>query len=90
MIYFNFDIRNPWSDRWNTIWFKSGLLGKHKSWEFNGYRTHHIIDVNFNLTFNCDHAGLYTMFGLFGYALEFSVYDTRHWNHQENRWEIYD
>jgi hypothetical protein len=30
------------------------------------------------------------MFGLFGYALEFSVYDTRHWNHQENRWEIYD
>jgi hypothetical protein len=86
MINFNFSIDNPWSDRWNTIWYASGLLFGHKAWEFNGYRTNQIVDAELRLTFKCDHAGLHTMFGLFGYSVEFSIYDTRHWDRENNKW----
>jgi hypothetical protein len=78
MINFNFSITNPFSNRWQTIFFKNGLLPNHKAWEFNGYRTHHLIDINFSLSFHGDHPGLFIMLGLLGYSLEFSVYDTRH------------
>jgi hypothetical protein len=78
MINFNLSISNPWSDRWNTLFFKNGLLANHKAWEFNGYRTHHLVDVNFQLTFTGDHPGVFIMLGLLGYSLELSVYDTRH------------
>jgi hypothetical protein len=86
MINFNFSIDNPWSDRWNIIWFKSGLLPMHKAWEFNGYRTNQLVDAELHLTFKGDHAGLHTMFGLFGYSVEFSIYDTRHWDRENNTW----
>jgi hypothetical protein len=78
MINFNLSIINPWSDRWNTLFFKNGLLANHKAWEFNGYRTHHLVDVNFQLSFTGDHPGVFIMLGLVGYSLELSVYDTRH------------
>jgi hypothetical protein len=78
MINFNLSIINPWSDRWNTLFFKNGLLANHKAWEFNGYRTHHLVDVNFQLSFTGDHPGVFVMLGLVGYSLELSVYDTRH------------
>jgi hypothetical protein len=78
MIHFNFGIENPFSDRWNTLFFKNGLLPNHKAWEFNGYCTRYIIDMDFRLTVKGDHPGLFIMLGLLGYALEFSVYDTRH------------
>jgi hypothetical protein len=80
MFNFNVSIANPWSNRWEAIWFKNGLLSKYKAWEFNGYRTHHVIDVNVEITTRRDHAGLHLTFGLIGYTVEFSIYDTRHWN----------
>jgi hypothetical protein len=90
MINIHFIIDNPWSERWNTIWYKNGLLAKHKAWEFNGYRTHHLIDLECRLTFKGDHAGLNVLFGLFGYSVEFSVYDTRHWDYEKDCWKQYD
>jgi hypothetical protein len=90
MINFNFTINNPWSNRWSIIWFKNGLLPKHKAWEFNVYRTHYLVDVETHLTFKGDHAGFLLTIGLFGYAVEFRIYDTRHWNYEKDGWEIYD
>jgi hypothetical protein len=90
MISFNFNLRNPWSDRWNTIWYKGGLLLEHKAWEFNGYRTHHIIDIDGSLSFTGDHAGFHLMIGLFGYSVELHIYDTRHWNYEKKAWETYE
>jgi hypothetical protein len=78
MINFNLDISNPWSQRWGTMFCKSGLLGNHKAWEFNGYLTHHVIDIKFSLSFTGDHPGMFVMLGLLGYSLELSIYDTRH------------
>jgi hypothetical protein len=78
MINFNLSIANPWSNRWNTIFFKNGLLPKHKAWEFNGYRTHQVVDIDFRLSFTGDHPGVFVTLGLLGYSLELSIYDTRH------------
>ena len=78
MINLNFSISNPWSNRWHTLFFKNGLLPNHKAWEFNGYATHHFIDIDFRLSFTGDHPGVFVMLGLLGYSLEVSIYDTRH------------
>ena len=78
MINFNLDISNPWSQRWRTIFFKNGLLPNHKAWEFNGYLTHQVVDIDFRLSFTGDHPGMFVMLGLLGYSLELSIYDTRH------------
>jgi hypothetical protein len=78
MINFNFSISNPWSNRWRTLFCKAGLVAQHKAWEFNGYATHDLVDTRFSLTFTGDHPGLFLMFGLAGYSLEFCLYDTRH------------
>jgi hypothetical protein len=85
MINLDFSISNPFSNRWDTLFFRNGALPKHKAWEFNGYRTHHIVSGEFRLTFKGDHAGLHLSFGLIGFDLEFAVYDTRHWNYEKNR-----
>jgi hypothetical protein len=78
MVNFNFSITNPWIQRWRFMFSKSGLLGAHKAWEFNGYRTHHLIDIDFRLAFTGDHPGVFVMLGLVGYSLELNLYDTRH------------
>lgn len=88
MIYFNFNIDNPWSTRWKTIWCKSGVLPNSRAWEFNGYRTHHIIDIDFRFTQRCDHAGIQFILGLFGYSVEFHIYKTLHWDYKNNCWEL--
>lgn len=85
MINIDFSFSNPCSNRWDSLFFKNGTLPNHKAWEFNGYRTKTIISGEFRLTFKGDHAGVHLGFGLFGFNLEFCLYDTRHWNYEKNR-----
>ena len=90
IIRFNATVSWPWSDRWNTLFFKNGLLRNHKAWELNGYRTNQVINFEFHWNRNADHAGIGFELGLLGYGLEFQIYDTRHWDYENNRWTIYD
>ena len=90
MINFSFSIDIPFSNRWKTLWNKQGRVGDHKSWEFNGYQTALLIELDFGLSFRGDHAGLRTTLGLLGYSVEFHFYDTRHWNFETNTWVKYD
>jgi hypothetical protein len=91
MINLNFSIANPWrTDKiWNILWSKYGSITRNKAWEFNGYRTGCIINVEFRWTLQGDHAGAYLMMGLLGYEVELAFYDTRHWNYDTNTWECY-
>lgn len=87
MIYFNFTLKNPLSNRWK-IWFtKNGILSKNKAWEFNGYKTAHIISLDIKWDFKTDHAGLQLMVGILGFDLEFNLYDRRHWDSANSCWE---
>ena len=90
MINFNFNISNPWSRRWDIVLTKSRLFKKHIGAEFNIYRSNTIVNVEFNLSTHTDHAGLRLMLGLFGYEVEFHLYDTRHWDHEKKEWCSYD
>jgi hypothetical protein len=86
MINLDFNIHNPWSDTWIILWNKSGLISKYKAWEFNGYRTTHLINLEFRLRPRGDHAGARIMLGLFGFDVELHFYDTRHWDYDNNTW----
>lgn len=87
MINFNLNLSNPFSNRWDIIWATSKMLSKHKAIEFNGYKTHSILELDFSLTFRQDHSGLRVMLGLIGYNVELHYYDTRHWDYDNNIWE---
>ena len=91
MINLDFSIVNPWrTDKiWNILWSKSGSITRNKSWEFNGYHTGNIINVEFRWTLQGDHAGAYLMLGVFGYQVELHFYDTRHWDYDANTWKCY-
>lgn len=88
MINFTFNISNPWSTRWSMIkaWHGSTPI-KHKYWEIQLNKTNSL--VSFDLQFNIrqDHAGFFINAALIGYEVMFNIYDHRHWDHKNNRWE---
>lgn len=91
MINLSFNIRNPFSDRWNCIKSWAGTTPfKNKFWEAQVDKTADIIGFEFRLTFRQDHAGLFLSFSLFGHDVIFNFYDNRHWNYEEGRWMIYN
>lgn len=90
MIHFNFKISNPWSNRFDNLASHHSKIGKHKAWEVNAYKTDSVIAVFFSLSFKKDHAGIQLLLGAIGYECELNLYDTRHWDYENNRWRKYD
>lgn len=91
MISFSFNIRNPWSDRWECIKTWAGDTPfKNKFWEAQVDRTSDVIGLEFRYTIRQDHAGLYVSLALFGYDVIFNIYDSRHWNDEAGRYYIYN
>jgi len=86
MINFHFKLDNPYSDRWDYLWSKHKMIFKHQAWELSAYRTNTIVELYFHYRIRCDHAGVKFMFSLFGYSIEFNLYDTRHWDDETNKW----
>jgi hypothetical protein len=90
MIYFNFTLRNPFSDKFKNLFARSGKLSKYKAWEFEVYQCDSIIEAEGKLSFREDHAGIAFSIGLFSYVARVQLYDTRHWNYDRQQWEIYN
>ncbi len=90
MINFSFNLRNPFSNRWEIIKCLSGSFSKNKHWEIQTNKTSDVVSCDFRYTIRQDHAGLFLSFGLIGYEIIFNIYDSRHWNDDENRWYVYD
>lgn len=42
-----------------------------------------------SLTRNCDHAGLDVWVEIMGFRALLNVYDTRHWDDENGKWEVY-
>jgi hypothetical protein len=91
MILLQFNVSNPWrSDKvWDILWSINRSVTKHKAIEFNGYRTGHFINMEFDSRFQGNHAGARIMLGLFGYEVEIHFYDIRHWDYDRHTWESY-
>lgn len=88
-----FELTNPF-DRWDyfrNLGCISGTFFKHKAWELeHSYYSPLLADAEARWTHKSDHAGFELGIGLFGYGIHFRIYDTRHWNHDTNRWEEYN
>ena len=61
----------------------------HKYYCVQMYRDPVLLGFKFRLAPREDHGGVRMEIGLFGFALTMQIYDNRHWNFDEGRWEIY-
>jgi hypothetical protein len=86
MIRLGFTITNPWSDNFDSGRCWSGNISKNKWWELQLCRQPVIAEVQLQYSFRQDHAGLKIDLGLFGHSILFNIYDSRHWNTEQNRW----
>ena len=87
MLKIQFTIHNPLSTRFENIWCKGWGLTKHKAVELQLMKTTDIVKGLVNITHGRDHAGVMIELGLLGYTVCFNIYDTRHWDYTNNRWE---
>lgn len=91
MISFNFNIRNPWSNRFENLWNRVyDTPFKYKFIELEVTRDFTIISFMFNWTVRQSHAGLDLELGVFGYNAHFNFYDIRHWNTEAGRYYQYN
>lgn len=90
MIYFGFNVTNPWCKRWENVWHKAyDTPHKNKFIELEYIRDTSIVSFTFRLTTRSDHAGLMIDLGLLGHCVSFNLHDSRHWNSEEGRWMFY-
>ena len=91
MISFNFNLSNPWSDRWQHVRsFSCETPFKNKFLEMEIYKDSTILSFMFRLATRTSHSGLSLELGILGYSFSLDFYDSRHWNKDEGRYYIYD
>jgi hypothetical protein len=91
MIDIKLEVTNFFSDRFETIGYYSYVFTKkHKALEIQAMKTNEILVGRFSLKFRCDHAGVKLYLGLFGYAVDFHCYDTRHWDYEKKQFRVYN
>lgn len=53
-------------------------------------RTPDVLDFALEITRRQDHAGFRLAFGLLSWNFDFSIYDSRHWDHANKDWYRYE
>jgi hypothetical protein len=90
VISFNFNLSNPWSNRFKNLYstfFATPF--KHKFIELEVLEDTTILSFHFRWATRQSHAGLMIELGILGYSFLFNFYDNRHWNYNEGRWMRY-
>lgn len=94
MIAVTFSLQNPyfksWRDFKNIRNWHGYLPFENKYWEFEVLRSGALIEFDFTVRTRCDHAGTTLGLGLFNYAVNLTVYDNRHWDHETNNWSTHE
>lgn len=81
MIFFGFNIKNSFSNRFKEILCYQGpTLLKNLFWEVQCLKTNGILGIELSYTARQDHAGLCVCLTFIGYELILSLYDIRHWD----------
>jgi len=86
MINLNLTIENPWSDKFDAGYSWSGMITKHKAWEFQAYRSNTILEAGLRFNTRTDHAGITLEFGAFSFSFVAQIYDVRHWDSHWGVW----
>lgn len=93
MINIRLSLQNPFGkENFKNLYSKSFRLMPHKHFEFELIRYGiNIFEFELDLSFRGhDHAGPSLELGIFGYLLYIRIYDKRHWDHINNKWEEYE
>jgi hypothetical protein len=93
MINIQFSITNPWADQnaFDNLFCKSALISKHKAVEFEICKEpDQLLAFSLQITACKDHAGASMDVGIFGFTAKAQLYDTRHWDDENQKWEVYD
>lgn len=87
MMNITLSIIDPSSNRFKSIKAWSGkTFIAHKYWEVQVMQSTDIVALDFRVTTRQDHAGADLWLGLFGYAVNFTFYDNRHWNYETDQY----
>ena len=81
------ELKNPFDtwDYFNNLGCIYGKLFNHKAWELeHSYYSPMLFDCDVRWTRGQDHAGIEIGIGIFGYGISFRMYDTRHWDSEQN------
>lgn len=91
MINLHFNIRNPFSDRFEILksWEGNTVL-ENKFWELQINKTTDVLGFDLRYNIRQDHAGMYISLAFLGYECIFNLYDSRHWDYERNTWHVYD
>jgi hypothetical protein len=92
MINFRLGIRNLWAtDEFDNLYCFTKSLTKNKHFEFEvWHESNELLVVALSTDFGgSDHAGPHITLGLLGYSLNWKIYDSRHWDYDNNTWETY-
>ena len=90
MISLNCNLRNPWSNSFKNLWCHSYATPfKNKFIELEFTKDFTLISFMFNWTIRQSHAGLDLEIGLLGYNVHCQFYDSRHWDTDNNCWEVH-
>lgn len=80
-------------NKWDLITAKHGKTRwPNKAWEFEGHNLGwgDLVVFEFSWSRKCDHAGVSLKLGLLGFVFEGQIYDTRHWDYDNNQYQVYD
>lgn len=96
MIFFNFKIFNPWfkykkNDKESIHYFyKNKQISKNKNLEIqlSKFSPENLLDFVVDLRWKGrDHQGPEFEISVFGYMCMMKIYDSRHWNYEESKWD---
>ena len=92
MIHVGITRKGDGKNKFTSYFGKHGKLSKNKFWEFECYYIGWFwIEFELELLLRGrDHAGPKFTIGLFGYTIQFQIYDNRHWDAETNDWEVYE
>lgn len=95
MFKLQFSLPNPFYDPqgdYITVpyFHRENLLTENKAYniQLDRFEAYDLVDFDLDINFHRqDHAGPSLNISLFGYTLFLQIYDKRHWNYDEDRWE---
>ena len=88
MIYFNFNIRiRAWASNFKSYKTWHGILTQNKAWEIQLMKTDCLFRAIVDISTKQDHAGINIELGLFGYEIDATIYDVRHWDSEWSCWK---
>jgi len=86
--YFSISIYNPYNKIYKEYYYRDKQIpNTNKAILIQIYKNNNLLSLDFNWTLSQSHAGIFLELGILGYNILLNLYDKRHWDYENNRWE---